>query len=89
MLRISTLTESCSTVTLKLEGRIVADWVSVLERECRRWVKERRKILLDLSEVRFVDGQGLEVLKRMQSENLEIINSPVLLRELLKGGEDR
>jgi anti-anti-sigma regulatory factor len=86
VLRITRVTEKPAVVTLKLEGRIVADWASVLERECSGLIQEGQSVLLDFSEVRFVDGRGLEVLKRIGSENLQIINSSDLIKELLKGG---
>jgi hypothetical protein len=41
MLRITRMAESPSHVTLKLEGRIVSDWVSVVERECLAVLQEK------------------------------------------------
>ena len=42
MLRITTMTTIGSSVTLKLEGKIMADWVNLLERECRSVISERK-----------------------------------------------
>ena len=47
---------------MKLEGKIAADWDPLIEDECRRCLKDQRKILLDLSEVTFVDGHGVDML---------------------------
>ncbi len=86
MLRITKVAETPSQVTLKLEGRIVSDWVAVLERECLRFLQEKQKVLLDFSGVTFIDGRGVEMLKRITSENLKILNCSPLLADLLQGG---
>lgn len=86
MLRITTVAESNSLVTLKLEGRIVSDWVSVLERECLTLLQKKQPVRLDFSAVTFIDGRGVAMLKRIKSENLQIINCAALLEDLLKGG---
>ncbi len=86
MLRITKVAETQSQVTLKLEGRIVSDWVSVLERECLMFLQEKQKVLLDFSGVTFIDGRGVEMLKRITSENLQILNCSALLEDLVQGG---
>ncbi len=87
MLRIETMRVDDATVTLKLEGRIAAEWVSLLDQECLSWLQEGRKVLLDVSAVSFIDGRGLEMMLRgIASGSIEVINTPALLEELLKGG---
>lgn len=85
MLRITTIAESPSLTTLKLEGRIVSDWVSLLEQECLTLLHEKQQVLLDLSEVTFIDGRGVEMLKRIAGENLKVINSSAFIESLLRG----
>jgi anti-anti-sigma regulatory factor len=86
MLRITRMAESPAHVTLKLEGRIVSDWVSVVERECLTVLQEKRQVILDVSEVTFIDGRGLEMLQQIASPHLQIINASALIGELLGGG---
>ena len=86
MLRISKLCENPSGLRLKLEGRIVSEWVSILEEQILECLKKTQKVLLDFSELRFVDKHGVEMLRRMPSEKIEIINCPGFIRELLKEG---
>jgi len=69
VLRITKVAESPSLVTMKLEGRITSDWVSLLEKECLRFLEERRRVVLDFSEVTFVDWRGVEMLGRIAAKN--------------------
>lgn len=84
MLRISRAAESPSLATLRVEGRVVADWVPVLERECRRALEENLRVRLDLSAVTFVDGRGVAALRQLGAKDLEIINCPEFIGELLR-----
>ena len=84
MLRISKLCENPSGLRLKLEGRIVSEWVSILEEQILECLKKNQKVLLDFSELRFVDKDGVEMLRRMPSEKIEIINCPGFIEEFLK-----
>ncbi len=84
MLRISRSAESPSLATLLVEGRVVAEWVSVLERECWLALQENGHVRLDLSAVTFVDGRGLAALRRLGANALEIINFPEFIGELLR-----
>src|SRR4029077_9766424 len=84
VLRISKLCENPSGLRLKLEGRIVSEWVSILEEQILECLKKNQKVLLDFSELRFVDKDGVEMLRRMPSEKIEIINCPGFIEEFLK-----
>jgi hypothetical protein len=86
VLRISKVYENPSGVKLKLEGRIVSEWVSILEEKILECLKKNKKLLLDFSELRFVDKHGVEMLRRMPFEKIEIINCPGFIEELLKEG---
>lgn len=88
LLRITTVDEGLLGVALKLEGRIVSDWVAVLEHECIRSLGERRNVVLDFSAVTFVGGRGVQMLKRIATEHLQIVNVSPLVKDLLQAGED-
>jgi anti-anti-sigma regulatory factor len=87
LLRITQIGESPSLTTLKVEGRVVSDWVSVLEEESLRWLQEKQAIVLDFSNVSLVDRRGVEVLRRLRSSNVRIINCSPLIEDLLNGKE--
>lgn len=84
MLRISKAAASPSLATLRVEGRVVAEWVPVLERECRLALQENGHVRLDLSAVTFVDGRGVAALRRLGADAVEIINCPDFIGELLR-----
>ena len=84
MLRISRAAATASLATLRVEGRVVAEWVPVLERECWLALQEYGHVQLDLSAVTFVDGRGVAALRRLGAKDLEIINCPEFIGELLR-----
>ncbi len=61
----------------------MAEWVDVLNRECRLALAEKRPVRLDLSGVTFIDARGVEAVRQLGAKGLEIINCPEFIRELL------
>jgi ABC-type transporter Mla MlaB component len=84
VLRISRAAATLSQATLRVEGRVVAEWVPVLERECWLALQENLRVQLDLSAVTFVDGRGVAALRHLGARDLEIINCPEFIGELLR-----
>ncbi len=70
-------------VRLKLEGRLVGDWVALLESECRRRLDDDKNVVLDCAEVSFAGPGGVEALKRLRAAGVELVDMPCLLAELL------
>ncbi len=89
MLRITKIFESAGSVTLKVEGRIVSEWVPVLEQECLKWLRAKPEVLLDFSEVTFIEHNGVAMLKRIASQNLRHINCSELIDMLLNGNNSQ
>lgn len=87
MLRIEKMGEDDGTVILKLEGRIIAQWVPVLEEECQRVLREPKRLILDVAGVRFIDRDGVAVLGKMKGERVQLVNCYPFLRELLRWPE--
>jgi anti-anti-sigma regulatory factor len=83
MLRITKINGNEATVTLKLEGQIVSDWVRELERECRVALAQGRRVHLDFTHVTFVDERGCASLRNLVSDQLDIVQCPALIRSLL------
>lgn len=86
MLRVTRIAESASSVALKLEGRIVGGWVSLLERECRNCLGRTTEVVLDLSAVTFVDDRGVDMLRGLASEGVRIVRASDLVDHLLRQG---
>jgi hypothetical protein len=89
MLRITQVRLTASVVTLKVEGRVAADWVQVLEEECRRHTGDGRDVQLDFTEVSMVACDGIAMLRRLTHSRIEIVKAPPLIRALLAEEECR
>ena len=86
MLRITEVVDSGTETTLHVEGRIVSDWVSVLQEECSRVLQESgARLRLDLGAVTFIDLRGVLALRRFTTEGVAIVNSQAFIDALLKG----
>ena len=74
MLRISTL-HAPHFVTLRLEGKVVRDWI--LEAH-HAWLQvfEGKNLIIDLSDVTFVDDSGRKLLADMHAAGARLVRSP-------------
>ncbi len=86
MLRITKIEENGSPVTLKLEGNIHADWVFLLEQECRALISQKKMVLLDFSDVTFIDDRGVEMIRRLPASSIRIINGDSFIEDLIDRG---
>jgi anti-anti-sigma regulatory factor len=84
-LRITRRKGSRSRATLTLEGRVVAEWAALLERECSELLRSRRALSLDLAAVTFVDRAGVETLERLSRAGVEIRCRPGPVASVLEG----
>jgi hypothetical protein len=84
MLRITEISGNRSPVTLTLEGRIVSEWVRLLDREARRVLNQKRPLRLDFTDVYYVDRDGVRLVHRLESMGVELANRPLWIRELLQ-----
>ena len=78
-MRITIANERAESATLKVEGRIAADWVELLETEIQTFLKQGKCLFLDFSEVTVVDSRAANMLKRLRAHGVEIVNCPSLL----------
>ncbi len=85
MLRIIRYDEDDSRVTLGLQGRIVSEWVALLEQECLDQLRSGRAVRLDFSEVTFVGRKGAEMLRELAGAGVEIIGCSPLIQEVIDG----
>jgi len=85
MLRITEVVDSGTETTLHIEGRIVSEWVGVLQEECWRVLQESsRRLRLDLGAVTFIDPRGVLALRWLATESVALVNSPAFIDTLLK-----
>ena len=86
MLRISRTEENGSGITLKLEGKISAEWGGLLERECKGLIDQDKPVALDLSGVTYLDDHGVKIVRRLRARKIQILNSSTFIDNLLNGG---
>jgi anti-anti-sigma regulatory factor len=84
MLKITTTHKDSFECVLKLEGKLVADWVSELQEACRRASGQSSHLQLDLSSLSFVDASGTIALRELIRCGIAITTTSPLVRELLK-----
>jgi ABC-type transporter Mla MlaB component len=84
MLKIVAVEAGVSDATLKLEGRVIGPWVEELWRSCESVFSRGARLTLDLSEVSFVDRNGVELFRSLQSRQVELLNCSPFVATLLK-----
>ena len=87
MLKITKIQESRSDVLLKLEGKITAQWVALLDSECRLLLRQDKTLYLDCSHVDFIDASGVKVLNDLPRTQVTLVNAPGYVTELLQIGD--
>jgi len=86
VLRITEVVDSGIETTLHVEGRIVSEWVGVLQEECWRVLQESsRRLRLDLQAVTYIDPRGVLALRRLTTEGVALVNSSAFIDGLLEG----
>lgn len=76
--------DGASNVILKVEGKIVSDWVGVLEQECQAWLRQGCRVSLDFSLVSYIDNGGVQALKKMPN-HVRVSQASSVIADLLKG----
>lgn len=84
MLKISTSHDDGAQRVLKLEGKLLADWIGELQDVCRKSRSERRDLQLDLSGLSFADVPGTIALRELIRQGISITTTSPLVGELLK-----
>jgi anti-anti-sigma regulatory factor len=70
-------------VILRLEGEVTQPWTDELERMVAELFSEDKRVVLEMSAVRFIDAHAVEVLHKW-SDSVVLRNCTPFLRELLK-----
>jgi anti-anti-sigma regulatory factor len=83
MVRIQKIVERPSEITLSVEGRIVSEWVAVVEHECRQAALDTSRVQLDLAAVTFIDARGIDVLRRLVTDGVAVVNCREFIGTLL------
>ncbi|NKE70245.1 STAS domain-containing protein [Candidatus Manganitrophus noduliformans] len=84
MFKVSLVDSDEKTITLKLEGRIVGPWVNVLRGESDRWFSQQRRLILDFSEVTFIDSEGIDLAHALMRKGIHLVGFSLFLSEILE-----
>ena len=84
MLKITGPSRKNRTLTIKLEGQILAPWVSTLRDLCTKRDRRRKRPVLDLADVTYVDAAGAGLLRELMDEGIEIAACSTFVAELLR-----
>lgn len=83
MLKITTLHQGTQLVKIRLEGRIVGEWVGLLEREYSRHHRRQRRIILECRSVSYIDESGVRMFRRILRNGVRISGASALIDSLL------
>ncbi|HVC94894.1 MAG TPA: hypothetical protein VND64_14455 [Pirellulales bacterium] len=83
VLRITQTTTNGEIRTVRLEGKLLAPWMNEVLAACGDFRSPLRVTRLDLSEVDFVDSDGVRFLHDLIREGVEIAACSAFVSELL------
>lgn len=83
-------------VTIRLEGEVMGLWVEELRRACEASAPadngdegdEAVRLVLDFADVRFIDADGLTLLRELITRRVVVKNSSLFVSEQLRQAED-
>jgi len=84
MLKISEAETANCSATLKLEGRVIGPWVVELRQTCEKLLTEGRALMLDLTEVSYVDADGVAALTGFKSRGVKLKNCSSFVEQQIK-----
>jgi anti-anti-sigma regulatory factor len=71
-------------LTVKLEGEILAPWVDAVRDACAKLGRVSRRLRLDLAAVTYADTAGVQLLRELAGQGVEIAACSSFLRALLQ-----
>ena len=84
MLRITSVEDGNHKVELRLEGRVSGPWVSELGEACEKVLSGGNSLVLNLTEVSFLDGAGIDLLTSIQGRGVKLVDCSMFVNEQLK-----
>ena len=75
MLRVTVVDSSGTSVRLRVEGRLTGRCVVELREACElHALADGTKLILDLGDVSFADGDGIQLLKELRIREVTVLN---------------
>ena len=86
MLRIVPVASPDAAVALRLEGQVRGPWVEELRRACAQALATGRGLILDMTDVSFIDLDGVALFRGLSDDNVTLLHCSLFVGEQLKGG---
>jgi anti-anti-sigma regulatory factor len=83
MVRLTLKAPHYGSTTVEIEGRIVSEWINVVETECQGLLAQGHKVVLDFSAVNFVGADGIRMIRRLITKGCRIQNCPSFIEQVL------
>jgi hypothetical protein len=84
MLRVTRITNTHPTQTIRLEGKLLGPWVDEVRQACAPGTAPSNRIGLDLSALVFVDFAGEGLLRDLIGRGIEVVACSGYVEELLR-----
>ena len=84
MLKITRLVPRGRGLTIKLEGELLEPWVGSVRGACAVRGQRPRTLRLDLAAVTYVDAAGVQLLRDLMAEGVELTACSSFVGELLR-----
>jgi ABC-type transporter Mla MlaB component len=84
VLKMTWLTRTPRSQTLKLEGELLEAWVQSVRDACAKGGRRSKRLCLDLAAVSYVDAPGAQLLRDLMRQGIPIIACSSFVAELLK-----
>jgi ABC-type transporter Mla MlaB component len=84
VLKISVASDSSQTVQFQLEGNLAGPWVEELRRLANEAIAQEKTVSLDLGGVRFVDVQGVALLREFSRRHVSQVNCSQFVIQQMK-----
>jgi ABC-type transporter Mla MlaB component len=78
--------EEREATTLRLQGDVIGLWVEELRRSCDLAQAAGQAVTVDLTDVGFVDRDGVALLHRLEASGVALENASRFVAEQLKAG---
>ena len=84
MFKITKTKEDENTINLRMDGKLVEEWLTEFEKLYLKIKNEDyKRIIIDLSGVSFIDDNGIEFIEKIMDHRIDIINCSPFIESLL------
>jgi len=84
MLKITRVVQSDQEIALQLDGSVTGQWIELLRESAESLLDEGLRLTLDLENIRFIDCEGLALIKNLMGRGVRQLNAPLFVAEQLR-----